>query len=156
MVKKNKLCIFSSSGGHFVKTMALKKWWQKYETIWVTRKDQVTNSLLKDKYKVYQAHFPEQRHALNFFKNLWLAFQLLKKEKPDLVFSMGAGLAVHFFFLAKLMNIPTIFMETFIFINHPTLTGKLIYKLNLADIFLVQNKELLETYPQASYYGKII
>jgi UDP-N-acetylglucosamine:LPS N-acetylglucosamine transferase len=136
-------------------TFALKNWWQRYERFWVTRDDKLSRSLLK-KEKAFHAHFPEQRHLLNFVKNLMLAIRILRKERPDLIFSTGAGVALPFFLVARLYKIKTIFMETFIFIGQPTLTGKLISRLHLADLFLVQNKKLLMHYPQAKYLGSII
>lgn len=147
-----KISIISSSGGHLYKTHLLKQWWGKYQHFWVTKDDSLSRSLLK-KEKKYFAHFPENRNLPNAIRNLCLAFKILLKEKPDLVFSMGAGVAPPFFLVAKILKIKTIYMENFIFIDHATLSGKICYP--LADNFIVQRKKLLNKYPRAKYLGPI-
>ena len=68
--------------------------------------------------------------------------------------AMGAGIAPPFFLIAKLLGIKTIFLETFIFILKPTLSGKLLYP--ITDYFLVQSQKLLKIYPKAKYWGKCL
>lgn len=148
-----KICVVSSSGGHLYKTYQLKPWWKNYDRYWVTKDDKFTNNLLKGE-KVYYASFPENRNLKNAIKNFFLAFKILKKERPSLVFSMGAGIAPPFIAVAKLLKIKTIFIETFILIPKQTLSGKLIYP--IVDLFLVQNKKLLKSYPKAKYWGKTL
>lgn len=148
-----KLLIVSSAGGHLVKTMLLEQWWTAYDRVWVVRNDPVTNELLKKEKKRY-AHFPEHRHVANFFRNLWLAWKVLRQEQPDLIFSMGAGVAVPFFWVGKLLGIKTFFMETFISIPRPTLTGKLVFL--FSDFFFVQHPGLLQYYYYpARYFGDV-
>lgn len=149
----HKVCIVSSSGGHLVKTYALKNWWKKYNRFWVSRNDLVVRNLLQDE-KVYYGFFPEQRSWLNLVKNTWLAFKLFRKEKPTILFSMGAGVAIPFFLVAKVFRTRSIFVETFIRLPNPTVTGMILY--HLADIFIVQNKQLLKRYPRAKFFGSCI
>jgi UDP-N-acetylglucosamine:LPS N-acetylglucosamine transferase len=147
---KVKICLVTSSGGHLFKLFQLKDWWKRYPRFWVTRKDVFAADLLTDE-TVYLAHFPENRHLVNFFRNLVRAYQILKKEKPQLIFSLGAGVAPPFFLVARFLGIKTVFMETFILTPQPTLSGRLIAP--FADLFLVQNKRLLKTYPKAKFWG---
>ncbi len=149
-MSKPKIALITSSGGHLVKTLQLKPWWSKYSHFWVTDPKVKKLEIINNE-KVYYGHFPVNRHLLNFLKNLILAFKVLNKEKPDIIFSTGAGIAPPFFFIGKLLGIKLIFMETFIFINKPTLSGKLIYP--LADHFLIQNEKLKNHYPKAKYKG---
>lgn len=151
--KNIKICLVSSSGGHLYKTYRLKGWWKKYKHFWVTKDDTFTKSLLKGE-KKYFAFFPENRNLINAIKNFFLALKILNKERPTLVFSMGAGVAPPFIFAAKLLGIKTIFMETFVFIPKQTLSGRLVYP--FVDYFLVQNKGLHKKYPKAKYWGKTI
>jgi beta-1,4-N-acetylglucosaminyltransferase len=150
---KTKLCLVCSPGGHLYKTFMLKEWWEKYPHFWVT--DPLTKKLeFPQNEKVYYGHFPVSRHPINFIKNLFLAYKLLRKEKPNLIFSTGAGIAPPFFIIGKLMGIKLVFMETFIFSPEPTLSGKLIYP--FADHFVIQNKKLKNIYPRAKYWGKVL
>lgn len=152
--KKTKVCIISSPGGHLFKTLQLKDWWEGYDRFWVTDSEVLEKTNLLNKEKVYQGFFPENRNLVNFLRNLALAWRLLRKEKPDFLFSIGAGIAPPFFFVGKLLGIKLIFMETFILTNHPTLSGRLIYP--LSALFLVQNKKMLESYPKAKYLGSLL
>jgi UDP-N-acetylglucosamine:LPS N-acetylglucosamine transferase len=151
--KPIKIGLITSSGGHLFKLYQLKSWWNKYPHFFVTQNDPFANNLLKN-HKIYHANFPENRNITNFFKNLILAYKILSKEKPQLLFSTGAGIAPPFFIIAKLLGIKTIFMETFILIPKPTLSGKILY--HLTNYFLVQNKQLLKTYPQARFWGSCL
>jgi beta-1,4-N-acetylglucosaminyltransferase len=148
-----KVCLVSSSGGHLVKLLMLKEWWEDYERFWVVRDDILTQEALGGE-KKYFGYFPENRNWRNLLRNLYLAVIILRKERPNLVFSIGAGIGPPFIWIAKLMGIQTVFMETFIFIPKPTLSGRLTY--GIADYFLVQNKELLKVYPKANYWGSAI
>ncbi|OGY16052.1 MAG: UDP-N-acetylglucosamine--LPS N-acetylglucosamine transferase [Candidatus Chisholmbacteria bacterium RIFCSPHIGHO2_01_FULL_49_18] len=152
-MSKKKICLVTSSGGHLFKVYCLKQWWVSYERFWVTRRDQFSLSILKGE-KTYFAFFPENRNFINFVRNLFFAYSLLRKEKPDIVFSTGAGIAPPFMIIAKLLNIKTIFLETFILIPKATISGRLLYP--IVDLFLVQNKNLLKTYPKAQYWGSVL
>ena len=86
-------------------------------------------------------------------RNTFLAIRVLKKEKPDLIISSGAAVAVPFFYLGKLFGTKTIYIEVFDRINKPTLTGKLVYP--VTDRFIVQWEEMKKVYPKAINLGSI-
>jgi UDP-N-acetylglucosamine:LPS N-acetylglucosamine transferase len=58
-------------------------------------------------------------------RNLWLAVRTVRRLRPDLVVSTGAGVAVPFFVIAWVLRIPTVYVEVFDRIDSPTLTGRL-------------------------------
>ena len=89
----------------------------------------------------------------NFIKNTILAIRILKKEKPDLIISSGAAVAVPFFYIGKLMGAKLIFIEVFDRYNKPTLTGKLVYP--IADKFIVEWEEMKKIYPKSIDLGSI-
>ena len=103
--------------------------------------------------KVYNCYFPTNRNFKNLIKNTILAFKVLKKEKPDLIISSGAAVAVPFFYIGKLMGAKLIYIEVFDRIDKPTLTGKLVYP--IADKFIVQWEEAKKVYPKAINFGSI-
>ena len=79
-------------------------------------------SLLKGE-NVYPCYFPTNRNVKNLIRNTFLAWKVLRKEKPDLIISSGAAVAVPFFYLGKLFGAKTIYIEVFDRIDKPTLTG---------------------------------
>lgn len=148
-----KICLVSSSGGHLIQLYVLKLWWQKYERFWVTFEKEDAVSILKDE-KTYWAHFPTNRSIKNLIKNLFIAWKILRKEKPDLIISTGAGVAVPFFYLGKLFGIRLLYLEVFDRIDSPTLTGRLVYY--ITDKFLVQWEEQKKFYPKGEYWGQTL
>jgi len=86
-------------------------------------------------------------------KNTWLAIRILRKERPDVIISTGAAVAVPFFYIGKLMGIKTIYLEVFDRIDQPTLTGRLVYP--VSSLLIVQWEEMKKVYPKAIYLGGI-
>lgn len=151
-LKNIKICLVGSSGGHLTHLYMLKDFWKDKERFWVTFDKEDANSLLKGE-KVYHCYFPTNRNIKNLIKNSFLAIKLLHKEKPDLIISSGAAVAVPFFYFGKLMGAKTIYIEVFDRIDKSTLTGKLIYP--VTDKFIVQWEEMKKVYKKAINLGSI-
>ena len=148
-----KIAIVGSSGGHLTHMYMLKDFWSKHDRFWVTFDKTDANSLLKDE-KKYWCYYPTNRNIKNLIKNTFLAFKVLRKEKPDLIISSsGAAVSIPFFLLGKLMGKKLVYVEVFDRIDKPTVSGKFCYK--LADKFIVQWEEQLKVYPKAINLGSI-
>lgn len=148
-----KICIPTSSGGHLTHMMLLKPVWEKHERFWVTFNKIDAQSQLKDE-KKYWCHYPTNGNYKNMIKNFFLAFKVLRKERPDIIISSGAAISIPFFFLGKkFFKCKCIYVEVYDRINADTKSGRFCYK--YADEFLVQWEEMLEVYPKAKYVGKI-
>lgn len=147
-----KICLVGSSGGHLTHLYMLKPFWKDKNRFWVTFDKEDARSLLKDE-KVYPCYFPTNRNIKNLIRNTFLAIKVLKKEKPDLIISSGAAVAVPFFYLGKLFGAKNIYIEVFDRIDKPTLTGKLVYP--VTDRFIVQWEEMKKVYPKAVNFGSI-
>ncbi|WP_455537657.1 PssD/Cps14F family polysaccharide biosynthesis glycosyltransferase [Terrisporobacter sp.] len=145
-----KVCFVTSSGGHLTHLMQLKDWWKDKERFWVTFDKVDSNSILKDE-KKYWCYFPTNRNIKNLIKNTFLAFKILKKEKPDLIVSTGAAVAIPFFYLGKIFGIKTVYIEVYDRIDKPTITGKLVYP--ICDSFIIQWEEQRRFYPNAKMLG---
>ena len=144
---KRKICLVGSSGGHLTHLYMLKHFWKDKERFWVTFNKEDANSLLKDE-KIYNCYYPT-----NLIKNTILAIKVIKKEKPDLIISSGAAVAVPFFYIGKIFGAKLIYIEVFDRIDKPTLTGKLVYP--ITDKFIVQWDEMKSVYPKAINLGSI-
>lgn len=147
-----KICLVGSSGGHLTHLYMLKPFWNDKERFWVTFDKEDARSLLKDE-KMYPCYYPTNRNIKNLIKNTMLAIKVLRKEKPDLIVSSGAAVAVPFFYLGKIFGAKTIYIEVFDRIDKPTLTGKLVYP--VADNIIVQWEEMKKVYPKAVNFGSI-
>src|SRR5699024_8813291 len=130
-----KVCLVGSSGGHLTHLYLLEKFWENEDRFWVTFDKQDARSVLKGE-KVYYCYYPTNRNLINLIKNSFLAIKILFKEKPDVIISSGAAVAVPFFYIGKILRKKTIYIEVFDRINSPTLTGKLVYP--VTDRFIIQ------------------
>ena len=146
------ICFVGSSGGHLTHLYMLKPFWQDKDRFWVTFDKQDAQSLLKDE-KMYPCYYPTNRNLKNLIRNTFVALKVLRKEKPDLIISSGAAVAVPFFYLGKLFGAKLMYIEVFDRIDKPTLTGKLVYP--ITDTFVVQWEEMKEVYPKAVNLGSI-
>ena len=101
-MKDGKVALVCSSGGHLTQLNILKSFWSRHPHFWVTFEKTDAESLLS-KENVYWCHYPTNRNLLNLFKNSLLAIKVLIKEKPALIISSGAAVAVPFFYIGKLL-----------------------------------------------------
>ncbi len=147
-----KVCLVGSSGGHLTHLYMLKPFWENKERFWVTFDKQDAQSILKGE-KMYPCHYPTNRNFKNLVKNTILAWKVLKKERPDLIISSGAAVAVPFFYLGKLFGAKLVYIEVFDRIDKPTMSGKLVYP--ITDEFIVEWEEMKKVYPKAKNFGSI-
>ena len=147
-----KVCLVGSSGGHLTHLYMLESFWRQRERFWVTFDKEDARSLLQGE-KMYPCHYPTNRNVKNLIRNTFLAWKVLRKEKPDLIVSSGAAVAVPFFYLGKLFGAKTVYIEVFDRIDKPTLTGRLVYP--ITDKFIVQWEEMKQVYPKAENLGSI-
>ena len=151
-MKQLKVCLVGSSGGHLTHLYMLKPFWQDHDRFWVTFNKEDARSVLEGE-RMIPCYFPTNRSLKALVINSRLAWKTLRKEKPDLIISSGAAVAVPFFWLGKLFGAKTIYMEVFDRIDKPTLTGKLVYP--VTDTFIVQWEEMKQVYPKAVNLGSI-
>ena len=147
------LCLVCSAGGHFMQLHSLGDIWRTRRRIWVTLPAADTQVLLKDE-PVRWAFGPTNRNAVNFFRNLALAFSVLRQERPGAVLSTGAGVSVPFVWAARCLGIRTVFIEDLTRVSGLSLSGKLVYW--VADVFLVQWPELAARYRRAQFRGRFL
>lgn len=130
----------------------LKPCWGGEDRVWVTFPKKDAQSLLEGE-RCYPCYYPTNRNIINLIRNTFVAWKVLRKEKPDLILSTGAAVAVPFFYVGKLFGVKLIYVEIFDRIDRLTLTGKLVYP--IADKFIVQWEELTLRYPKAICLGSI-
>jgi UDP-N-acetylglucosamine:LPS N-acetylglucosamine transferase len=142
-----------SSGGHLAQLYRLRSWWQGNERVWVTFPTRQAESLLREE-RVKYAYYPTTRSGINAAKNFYLAIQLIRAERPDVVISDGAGVAFPFFLACRMFRVRTVYLEVYGRISGPTLTGRLCYP--LSDLFLLQWPEQAKSYPRGQLIGCLL
>ena len=107
-----KVCLVGSSGGHLAHLYLLKPFWKDKERFWVTFDKEDARSVLSEEV-LYPCYYPTNRNIKNLIKNTFLAYKILKKERPDVIISSGAAVAVPFFYIGKLFGSKTVYIEVF-------------------------------------------
>lgn len=145
-----KICLISSSGGHYEQLRMLKKLEDKYDIFWVTEATKYTSN---SDYYLMQTGMKDIFWILKMTRNIFKSFNIWIKEKPDIVITTGTMIAIPMCFIAKLFGKKFIYIETFSRVYNGTRAGKFMYK--FADLFIIQWKSLKEVYPNAIYGGSI-
>lgn len=149
-----KVCIVCSSGGHLAQLVCLDAWWKRHERFWVTfDKPDAVSQLAGE--RVWWGYHPTNRNLKNLVRNAALALRVLALERPDLLVSNGAGIAVPFFWIGKLVfGCKTIYIEVYDRVDSPTLTARLVGP--VLDRMVVQWEEQKRYYPKAVYLGSVL
>jgi UDP-N-acetylglucosamine:LPS N-acetylglucosamine transferase len=142
-----------SSGGHLAQLITLKPWWSHRDVCWVTFPTEDGKSLLAGQRAVY-AYSPTTRSIKNLIRNSLLAVRVMIRERPDVVVTTGAGVALPFFVVAKLARIPTVYIEVFDRIDHAPLTARLCRP--FTSRMLVQWEEQQALYDGSTVVGRLL
>jgi UDP-N-acetylglucosamine:LPS N-acetylglucosamine transferase len=142
-----------SSGGHLAQLLALQPWWSQRRTRWVTFDTPDAQSLLAGR-DVVPAHHPTTRNVPNLVRNVGLAVRTLRKERPDVIVSTGAGVALPFFVVGRLLGIPTVYIEVIDRVDSTTLTARLCRPFTTR--MLVQWEEQQRLYPGSILVGPLL
>lgn len=145
-----KICLISSSGGHYEQLKMLAPLGEKYEIFWVTEgADYVSQA----DYYLAQTGLKDRKFPMKMIGNFFKTLKIWHNEKPDYVITTGTMIALPMAFLAKITKKKLIYIETFARVYDGTRAGRLMYK--YADLFITQWEPLKEIYPNAVYGGSI-
>ena len=148
--KRKKMCLVSSSGGHYEQLRMLKPLAKNHDIFWVTED---ADYEVQADYYIKQIRPGKLNEVLILFLNFFISLKIWRKEKPDYVITTGTLAAFPMIIIAKLLRKKVIYIETFARIYDGTRAGKLMYK--VADLFIIQWETLKEVYPNAVYGGSI-
>lgn len=152
-MKDVKICLACSAGGHLTEMMHLEKCYSKRPHFFITFRRQDTADL-KTREDVHFVDDPG-RNPLKLLSCIFQTMTVLSKERPDVVISTGAGVAVPACYLGKLLGAKIVFLESFCRVEEPSFAARLVYP--VADLFLVQWPQMLRKYgPKAAYRGAIV
>lgn len=148
-----KICLACSHGGHLTETLQILEAFDEHDIFFVTYHSSRDDSIRG----IARSYFTQNigtrlwRMFLAIFWSLWI----LLRERPDVVVSLGAEIAIPFFYWARLFGIKTVFIESWCRVDDLSRTGRFVYP--VADVFLVQWPQLLAICgPKAEYWGAVI
>jgi len=156
----HRVLFISSMGGHLEELRQLKDVYEANDSFIVTESSKTTE-FLKDEYpdRVYYLAYGTKHnifpYIFKFAFNIVRSCYLYIRIHPDYIITTGTHTAVPMCFVGKMLGSRIIYIETFANINKPTVTGRIIYGMGVADKFIVQWKDMLKYYPKAEYGGSI-
>jgi UDP-N-acetylglucosamine:LPS N-acetylglucosamine transferase len=142
-----KVCIVSSCGGHLTEVRALRRAYEQHAHFYVLN-DRV---LLPADMQGRTYFIRHSERDLLVLLNLVEAWRILRRERPHVILSTGAGPVVPFALVGRLLGIPTVFVETVTRIARPSLTARIMY--HLAARFVYQWPALGHYFPRGIYGG---
>ncbi len=151
---KKKVCLISSSGGHLEQIKQLKEVYDKYDCFYVTTRTKATEQM-KQKHYIVSDLVRKNKVVmiLRMIKMMFEQFRIYLKEKPDVILTTGAAVAIPMCLIGKLFHKKVIYIESFARMSTPNKTGTFVYK--FADLFIIQWETLRKYYPDAVYGGSI-
>jgi UDP-N-acetylglucosamine:LPS N-acetylglucosamine transferase len=141
-----------SSGGHLLQLHQLRRAWMGRTTVWITFDKSDARSLLKGEQVVY-AYGPTNRNLANLVRNLYLAWRVVRRSRPKVLVTTGAGVAVPFAWIARLHGARVFYIESISRIDRPSLSWRLIAP--VADALYAQWPELAARMRRARYAGSV-
>lgn len=146
--RKPRLCLVSSSGGHWEQLQKLQPLIDKYDGFFVTEK---TKFPAKAKYFLRQTDLKDKLMIPKMIINTFSTVYIWIKERPDFVITTGTMVAYPFYMLSIMFRKKFVFVETFGRAKMATEAGKRMEK--HSDLFIVQWESQVKQYKKAIYGG---
>lgn len=148
--KKPKVCLISSSGGHYQQLCILKPLGEHYDIFVVTESTKYRS--IAD-YHLLQSGLKDWLFPIKTLLNSFKTIYIIAKEQPDFVVTTGTMVAIPMCIFCKILRKKVIFIETFSRVTDCTRAGKFMY--GKADLFIYQWEQLAKYYPDGIYGGSI-
>lgn len=142
--------LVATPGGHLAQLQLISSCFDSFERRWVTLDH---HSVDLGGEAVVFGRGPTTRSPVNLLRNFVIAWRELRAQRPDIIVSTGAGLAVPFFVLGRLMGAHTIFLEVYDRIDSRTVTGRLVRP--FSSEFLLQWPEQQDVYGSGTVVGAL-
>jgi beta-1,4-N-acetylglucosaminyltransferase len=114
-----------SGGGHLSQLAELCDEWPADRQHWITFDSAQARALL-DGRQVTFAHGPTNRSLTSLARNLVLAWRLVRRHRPQTIVTTGAGIAVPFCYVGRLLGSRVVYVECLSRVCEPSLTGRLV------------------------------
>jgi UDP-N-acetylglucosamine:LPS N-acetylglucosamine transferase len=157
-----KIGIVTGSGGHLTEALSIIEAFQGHDVFLIVHNFPSLREIeLEEVKRIYRLRILLGYSSLfavflTAFVNLFQFIRIFWKEKPSILFSTGAEIAVPAFYVGKIFfRTRLIFLETLTRVKDLSYAAKVLYP--IVDLFLVQWPELLKKAgPKAVYGGRLI
>jgi UDP-N-acetylglucosamine--N-acetylmuramyl-(pentapeptide) pyrophosphoryl-undecaprenol N-acetylglucosamine transferase len=160
--RKLRVCLAASGGGHLHEMLDLRAFWEEHDRFFVTEPTPIAHSFAKSERvhlvpAIAFGHF-RVRPILSVLRTAWQnireSWHAVRKERPDVVVSTGAGSVFFAVLFAKLLGAKYIHVEAFCRFETPTIFGRLAHR--FADVRFVQSKQLANVWPNVEVFDPFV
>jgi beta-1,4-N-acetylglucosaminyltransferase len=146
-----KICVVASCGGHLTQARSLSPAYAEYPHFFVvTPEIALPPDMVGKTYFVSHAE-RDWKILLNFYE----AFRILRRERPHVILSTGAGLAVPIALVGRVVwGCEIVYVESLSRIVSPSLTARIMYY--LADDFFFQWRPLAKFFRRGKLGGPLL
>jgi UDP-N-acetylglucosamine:LPS N-acetylglucosamine transferase len=152
-MKKMKICIAASAGGHLTQLLTLRPVWNGHEVICVSTGEMVRKKL-QSIGKTYIVGECNRQHPVQTLGVLIRSLKIVVMEKPDVVISTGAAPGFLMCFWGKLFGAKVIWLDSIANARNLSMSGRMIRP--FADLILSQWPEVSAKYTNVKYTGEVI
>ncbi len=146
-----KVCVVSSCGGHLTEVREFKAAYERCAHFYVLN----DRAVLPDDMKKRTYFISHSERDWRILLNIYEAFVILKREKPSVILSTGAGPVVPFALIGRwFFQSHIIFVETFTRVGRPSLAGRIMYW--LAHDFFYHWPSQSRYFPKGTHGGPIL
>lgn len=157
-VRRLRLCLAASGGGHVRQLLDLERVWSKHDYFFVTE-DTALGANLAEKHRTYfvphvaigqarlGAPFRMIRAAVSSF---FQSAAIIARERPDIVISTGAGAVFFAVAWARLRGARTVVIDSFARFDRPSLFARIAAP--IAHDLVVQSAALSSYFPKAKVF----
>lgn len=147
--RRRTLCLAASPGGHIAELQAARQAFAGYARAWVTGASAQADALREAGEQVHLLPLwgRDTDSLRGLVPNLRLSWRLVRRVRPGVVITNGAGLVAPFALMARLAGADLIVIETMARVTKLSLTGRILAP--FARTLVVQWSEMRERYPRA-------
>ena len=157
-----KILLSGAAGGHLDELLSIKPAFDNHNIALVTTKNDITKNLDGRVYYIPEFIGNVDKGRTIIYIQLFLYYIILTyyslyiliAEKPNLIVCCGGEASLWLTYLGKIMGMKVMYLETINRVTNLSLTGKFVYP--FVDVFIVQWEGLLQKYPMAKFWGRVI
>lgn len=152
MTERAEVLLVCNAGGHLAQLLALRDAWISLSRVWVVPAASDAGALPEGE-RVVPAYHPTTRNVPNLLRNLRLAWMVVRRTRPRVLVTTGAGVAVPFVWIARLRGARVVWIESFTRVHSPSLSCRLAAR--VCDRVYVQWPELVAQVPRSRFVGSV-
>lgn len=154
-LRRLKICLAASSGGHLSQLMKLEEVWQAHEAFFITTGKMVVKHVAElHQARVYAVGESNHNHPFKVIRTFVRCLMILLRERPDVVVSTGAAHGCICSLLCKLMGGKVVWVDSIANVKRLSLSGRMVRP--FADLCITQWPEISAGLRHTEYHGQLI